>query len=83
MRSHSSRSARRAHRLPPDAKGYRSAQAAAQLRALSADDLVLLRVLIESDMTIRADRRRTVVDLMNNLRPANAESANAESMTKT
>jgi hypothetical protein len=53
------------------------------LRALSPDDLVLLRVLIETDTTIRADKRRPLVDLLNNLQAANAESANAESMTKT
>ena len=53
------------------------------LRALSTDDLIMLRVLIESDMTIRADKRRPLVALMNNLQAANAESANAESMTKT
>ena len=53
------------------------------LRALSADDLVLLRVMLESDMTIRADKRRPLVDLVTYLQRANAESANAESMTKT
>ena len=53
------------------------------LRALSADDLVLLRVMLETDITVRADKRRPLVDLVGRLQPAANADCVDSNMTKT